>query len=123
MCPSKTLPRASAAPPMIRDVEAEVRVGTGVGGKADETGVGVKEGVEVGVEVEVEKEKNRSRSRNKSRSARTIGREGRSIGENVGIRERVGMGVGRKTGDAAVGVHGAVGVRVEVEVEGGIGVM
>ena len=42
---------------------------------------------------------------------------------NVGIRQRVGMGVGRKTGDAAVEVHGAVGVRVETEVAGEMGVM
>ena len=41
---------------MIRGVEAEVHVGTGVGGRADETRVGVKEGVEVGVEAEVGEE-------------------------------------------------------------------
>ena len=35
-------PRAFAAPPMFRDVEAEVYVGTGVAGKAEEAEVGVK---------------------------------------------------------------------------------
>ena len=50
----KTLPRAFTAPPMFRNVEAEVHVGTSVAGKAAETEVEVKERVVVGVEIEVE---------------------------------------------------------------------
>ena len=42
---------------------------------------------------------------------------------NLGIRVRVGMGVGGKTRDAAVRVHEAIGERIEIEVAEGIEMM
>ena len=54
MGPLETLPRAFSAPPMFRNVAAEVRAGTSVAGKAAATEVEIKEGVVVGVGIKVE---------------------------------------------------------------------